>query len=157
MSGADAVERNKAVIRRLPALLEALDAGALDVPRIAALFTEDFRLHENKHPHWPQGHSGAVRLLVQMKALMPDIRISIEDMVAGRRQGVRALALRGHTDRHLRRLQGRRLALRGGRLRHLPPARRAHCRGLGHRRPPSRRPPVAKRLSRNSDRSYQKR
>jgi len=76
MAGEADSERNKAVIRRLPALLDGIDPSA-----ITDVFTEDFVLHESARPDWPRGHEGAVRLFVMMKSLMPDIRISIEDMV----------------------------------------------------------------------------
>jgi steroid delta-isomerase-like uncharacterized protein len=68
-------ERNKAVIRQLPGVLDTLDRAA-----IGALFTEDFQLHESKFPEWPRGHEGAFRLLVMMRSLMPDMTIRIEDM-----------------------------------------------------------------------------
>jgi predicted ester cyclase len=77
MTGEAETERNKAVIRKLPGLLDSLDPSAIE-----AAFTEDFVLHESTRPHWPRGHEGAVRLLVMMKSLMPDIRIAIEDMLA---------------------------------------------------------------------------
>ncbi|MBO0763405.1 MAG: ester cyclase [Hyphomicrobiaceae bacterium] len=41
----------------------------------------DFQRNESRHPDWPQGRAGAFRLLLEMKTMMPDIRISIEDMV----------------------------------------------------------------------------
>jgi predicted ester cyclase len=68
-------ERNKAVIRQLPGLLQTLDPSA-----IRALFTQDFQLHESKRPDWPHGHEGAIRLFVFVKSMMPDMTISIEDM-----------------------------------------------------------------------------
>ena len=75
MAGPEDCERNKAVIRQLPGLLDTLDRAA-----IKALFTEDFQLHESQRPEWPRGHEGALRLLVMMKSVMPDITISVEDM-----------------------------------------------------------------------------
>ncbi|HTW34876.1 MAG TPA: nuclear transport factor 2 family protein [Rhizomicrobium sp.] len=67
--------QNKAVIAQLPRLLQSPDPSA-----IRAFFTEDFRLHDVKYPDWPHGHHGAIRMFVQMKAMIPDIAISIEDM-----------------------------------------------------------------------------
>jgi len=69
-------ERNKAVVRQLPGLLRTVDTSA-----IKALFTEDFQLHDRKHPDWPRGHDGAVRLFLLMTSMMPDMTISIEDMI----------------------------------------------------------------------------
>jgi steroid delta-isomerase-like uncharacterized protein len=77
MAGDAETERNKAVIRRLPELLDSLDPAA-----IKAVFTEDFVLHESTRPDWPHGHEGAVRLLVMMKSLLPDFTLTIEDMLA---------------------------------------------------------------------------
>lgn len=77
MTSAIECERNKAVIRQLPGLLHVADRAA-----ITALFTEDFRLHESKHPDWPTGHDGAVRMFALMSSLMPDMTIGIEDIFA---------------------------------------------------------------------------
>jgi predicted ester cyclase len=75
------VERNKAVIRKLPALLDSLDPSAPDLPAMKALFTEDFQLHESTRPDWPRGHEGAIRLLIMTKALLPDFKMRVEDML----------------------------------------------------------------------------
>ena len=77
MTPSEHCEQNKAIIRQLPALLRAFDPRA-----IKALFTEDFQLHESTRPNWPTGHEGAVRLIEMMTSLMPDITITLDDMVA---------------------------------------------------------------------------
>ncbi len=67
--------RNKSVIAQLPDLLRAPDPSV-----VRELFTDDFRLHDVKAHDWPRGYEGAFRMFAQMKALIPDINCSIEDM-----------------------------------------------------------------------------
>lgn len=66
---------NKAVVARLPELLANPDPDL-----VAELFTNDFKLHDVKYPNWPSGHEGARRMFVQMKALVPDMTVAMEDI-----------------------------------------------------------------------------
>lgn len=75
MSHPDECTRNKAVIARLPKLLDNPDPA-----HIREIFTEDFRLHDVKFPDWPPGQDGASRMFIQMKAMIPDLEVHIEDM-----------------------------------------------------------------------------
>lgn len=75
MSATEETARNKAVIRRLPKLLDNPDLAI-----IRETFTEDFCLHDVKFPDWPPGYEGAARMFVQMKAMIPDLEVHVEDM-----------------------------------------------------------------------------
>jgi predicted ester cyclase len=75
MARCENVERNKAALRQLPALLQRPEPEA-----VRRLFTPDFRLHDAKYPDWPRGHDGALRMFLQMKTMMPDLDARIEDM-----------------------------------------------------------------------------
>lgn len=74
--------KSNAMSRQKATLLEiahALSSGGEH--RIAAWFTEDFRLHDPSHPGFPSGHDGARKMLEGTLRLGPNLKIAALDMV----------------------------------------------------------------------------
>src|SRR5690348_4385021 len=69
-------EENKAIIRRL--VEEALNQGKLET--IDTLFAADFV--DRSTPDQPPGPAGVKRYIAQVRADVPDLRVSIDDLIA---------------------------------------------------------------------------
>ena len=70
-------EENKATLLRA---IDELNKGNLDF--IDQTFSPNFAFYSPTAPNWPRGLEGARKMIIQLRAVIPDVHATVEDIFA---------------------------------------------------------------------------